>query len=306
MRYLYIILLSAIGLSACEEVPPLINYEKGTKLKDTTYVESQAPAPQLKGVFLEDISGVKCVNCPDASIIAKSILTAFPGRAYAVVMHPDVQSLSAFVSPINKDGYKSKYDFRTKDASSILNLVGMPNSLPRGYVNRRLFGGASSRILGREEWFARCQDELQGTTPVNIDLANSFNAATGKGKLSITLKYTQAVAKKHLLSIMLVEDSIIDVQEYQDQQTIEVKFDPNYVHMHILRDLVTFATGDPLTDDANVTLTPGRVFVKEYEYTMDVSELIKVKPDHAKLIVFVHEDETTMNIVHVKEIEVKE
>jgi len=113
-----------------------------------------------------------------ASIIAKSILNAFPGRAYAVVMHPDVQSLSAFVSPINKDGYKSKYDFRTKDASSILNLVGMPNSLPRGYVNRRLFSGASSRILGREEWFARCQDELQGTTPVNIDLANSFNAAT--------------------------------------------------------------------------------------------------------------------------------
>jgi len=105
---------------------------------------------------------------------------------------------------------------------------------------------------------------------------------------------------------MLVEDSIIDVQEYQDQQTFEVKFDQNYVHMHILRDLVTFATGDPLTDNANVTLTPGRVFVKEYEYTMDVSELIKVKPDHAKLIVFVHEDETTMNIVHVKEIEVKE
>ena len=84
------ILISAfvlLTIVACEEVPPLINYEESKSLKDTTYLINTVPAAELKNVLLEDVSGVKCVNCPDAAVIAKSIMDAFPGRVFTSVLH---------------------------------------------------------------------------------------------------------------------------------------------------------------------------------------------------------------------------
>jgi hypothetical protein len=303
MNRFLVFITSALVFVACKEVPPPINYEASKQLRDTTYIASPA-TPQQKSVFLEDVSGVKCVNCPDAAVIAKSILDAFPGRAYTTVMHPAIPALSSFVDPITKAGHESKYDFRTKDAADILQLTGIPGSLPQGMINRRLFG--SSRLIGRAEWYAKCEQELTTPTPVNIELENTFNEATGKGVIKVILKYTQAVSQKHYLTVSLIEDSIIDVQEYQDPNTFEVKFNSEYVHMHVLRDVITAATGDPITTDAAVTIVPGRVFEKSYAYTMDVSDKIKVKPKHAKLLAFVHEDSQGITVQHVNEIDVQE
>lgn len=306
MKNIFGIILIALFVASCEEVPPPINYEKSTQVTDTTYIKLPAPAPQQKHVLLEDVSGVKCVNCPDAAIIAKSILDAFPGRAFTTVMHPDIAALSNFVSPITKSGHESRFDFRTKDASDILQLVGIPGSLPSGFVNRKKFAGQQSRILGRAEWYARCQEELNGTTPVNIELTNEFNEATKEGVITVKLTFTQALSKKQYLSILLTEDSIVDTQEYQDPNTFEVLFDNNYVHKHVLRDVVTNATGDPLTTDETITIVPGRTFVKSYTYKTDVSEKIKVNPKNAHLLVFVHDDAQGIDVVQVDEIHVKE
>lgn len=302
MKKLLGIIIIALVVASCEEVPPPINYQKSTQTKDSTYIKLPAPAPQQKHVLLEDVSGVKCVNCPDAAIIAKSILTAFPGRAFTTVMHPDIPALANFVSPITKAGHESRYDFRTKDASDILQLVGIPGSLPSGFVNRKKFAGQQSRILGRAEWYAKCQEELNGTTPVNIELSNTFDEASGEGTVNVKLTYTQTLNKKHYLSILLVEDSIVDTQEYQDPVTFDVLFDNNYVHNHVLRDVVTNATGDPLTTDPAVTLVPGRVFEKNFGYKMNVSDKIKVNPKKAHLIVFVHEDADGIDVIQVDEI----
>lgn len=302
-------LLSAFALVVilwgCKEKAPFINYEESTKLTDSTYVELTVATPQPKTMLLEDVSGVKCVNCPDAAVVARGIMNAFPGRAFNIVMHPAIAALGSFVDPINKEGYLSKYDFRTKDAADILELVGIPGALPRGLINRRLFSGKTSRLLGREEWYVRAEEELQTTTPVNIELKNEYDAATGKGLITVTLKYTETISDKHYLSIALVEDSLIDVQEYQDPQTFQVKYNPNYVHMHVLRDIVTSATGDPVTDLQNA-LTPGRVFVKQYSYKTKVSDQIDVNPVHGKLLAFVHKDASGIDIVQTAEIHVAE
>lgn len=306
MKNIFGFVLILTTFAACKEEPPFINYEESKQFKDTTYIVQTIPAAQPKNVLLEDISGVKCVNCPDAAVIAKGILAAFPGRAFTTVMHPDLDALANFVSPITKPGHESKFDFRTKDASDILQLVGIPGALPQGYVNRKKFAGQSSRILGRADWYGKCQEELQGTTPVNIELKDSFIEATHEGFLTIKLTFTQTVNRKQMLSIMLVEDSLVDVQEYQSKTPPDfpVVFDDNYVHMHVLRDLITSATGEALTTDDAVTLTAGRVFEKQYKYTTSVSSKITVNPKHAKLLVVVHDDTQTIDVTHVQEIHV--
>lgn len=308
MKKLRILFSSVVLLTlvACEEVPPLINYEESKSLKDTTYVVSTVPVAEPKNVLLEDVSGVKCVNCPDAAVIAKSIMDAFPGRAFTTVMHPNLNSLSSFVSPITKAGHESRFDFRTNDAKEILELCGIPGALPRGFINRRQFTDQPNRFIGRTDWYVKCEQEIQGTTPVNIDVTSEFDEAKQEGTAKIKFTYTAAVTKKQYFSIVLIEDSIIDVQEYQDPVTFEVKYNNEYVHMHVLRDVVTFAQGDAVAKDTATSFVPGRVFEKEYKYTMNVSDLIKVNPKHAKLLVFVHEGVPDLNILQVKEIRVKE
>ena len=303
-KLLSVFLLVAI-LWGCKEKAPFINYGESTRLTDSTYTESTVAAPQPKTMLLEDVSGVKCVNCPDAAVVARGIMNAFPGRAFNIVMHPAIAALGSFVDPINKEGYLSKYDFRTQDAADLLELVGIPGALPRGLINRRLFSGKTSRLLGREEWYVRAEEELQTPTPVNIELENEYNAAKGTGIITITLKYTQTLTDKHYLSIALVEDSLVDVQEYQDPQTFQVKYNPDYVHMHVLRDIITSATGDPVTELKNA-LTPGRVFIKQYAYKTKVSDKIDVDPVHAKLLVFVHKDASGIDVVQAAEIHVAE
>lgn len=293
--------LLVLTLWGCKEKAPFINYDESTQLTDTTFIESSVETPQLKRILLEDVSGVKCVNCPDAAVIANSIINAFPGRAFSIVMHPAIEALGGFVNPINKDGHLSKYDFRTKDAADILELVGIPGSLPRGLINRRMFSGKTSRLLGREEWYVRAEEELQGNTPVNVELENEYNAANGTGVITVTLKYTQAVSDKHYLTIALAEDSIIDVQEYMDGS--QVKFNPTYVHMHVLRDVITSATGDPVAKQ-ETTLIPGRVFVKQYAYNVKVSDKINVDPVHGKLLAFVHKDASGIEVLQTAEIHV--
>lgn len=308
MKTLRILFASVVLLTmvACEEVPPLINYQESKSLTDTTYITATIPAAQLKNVLLEDVSGVKCVNCPDAAVISKSIMDAYPERVFATVLHPNLNSLSSFVSPITKAGHESKYDFRTDDAKDILELCGIPGSLPRGFINRRKFGDQSDRFIGRADWYVKCQEEMQGTTPVNIELTSTFNDAKNEGILKAKFTYTAAVTNKQYFSIALIEDSIIDVQEYNDPQTSTAKYNNEYVHMHVLRDVVTFSQGDPLASDTSITFIPGRVFEKEFKVEMNVSDKIKVNPKHAKILVFVHEGTPDLNILHVKEIHVKD
>ena len=308
MKTLRILFSSAVLLTvvACKEVPPLINYEESKSLTDTTYVTTTIPAAEPKNVLLEDISGVKCVNCPDAAVIAKSIMDAFPDRVFSTVLHPNLNSLSSFVSPITKPGHESKYDFRTDDAKEIIELCGIPGALPRGFINRRKFADQSARFIGRTDWYVKCQEEMQGTTPVNIELTSTFNDAKNEGTIKAKFTYTAAVTNKQYFSIALIEDSIIDVQEYNDAVTGDAEYNNDYVHMHVFRDMVTFAQGDPVANDTTTSFIPGRVFEKEFKVDMNVSDKIKVNPKHAKILVFVHEGTPDLNILQVKEIHVKE
>ena len=71
MKNICRIAFALLFLVSCEEEPPGINYTPTKVAFEETYIDaSNVPTPQLREVLVEDISGVRCVNCPDAAIIA--------------------------------------------------------------------------------------------------------------------------------------------------------------------------------------------------------------------------------------------
>jgi hypothetical protein len=290
----------------CKEEPPYINYDEPNTTIDTTWLKTSPSAAQVKQVLVEDFTGVKCANCPDATKITVALQDANPGRVNVV----GIQLLNLqdpYTKPIDEDGHKSKQDMRTQAGSDIaINIVGIPSSLPSGDVNRVKFDDKPEILLSRTDWTAKTNAELTKPTPVNINLAwvteiNGKPVADNEIWVDVILEYTEALSDTNYLTIMLLEDSIIDVQEYVDYTPFPpvTSFNDNYVHMHVLRGIMTATTGD-LINKKDAPLVPGRTFLKRYKYTV-TNSLWKRK--HMKAIAFVHKNNAAKDILQSVEVE---
>ncbi len=310
---LFILIVFAIfAFSTCKEEPPYINYEVSQTILDTSYIVSVIPTPQPKEILIEDVSGVGCVNCPQAAQIARDIIAANSGRVNTVTEYPNLTSLGILVKPVDQNPFQSRLDLRSDVAKDIANYVTVPASLPSGFINRKKYSGNLDWSQPKENWSGDVNSELLIATPLNIDLLQTYDPSTKKLSVTLTVTYTQAVSGLHYLSVMLLQDSIIDSQETRDANNNTI-FDSVYTHQHVLMDMLTSHTGDLLNVDSTKTpLIAGRVFKKRFEKILDArtnspSALPQPQwaPKHMKVLAFVSQDDKSKYILQSKEIEIQ-
>jgi len=270
---------------SCKEEPPFINLLPDATIADTTYMITNPPSPETKNVIIEEFTGVRCPNCPDAQIEAKRLAEANPGKINIVTIHP-LNLLNTLTRPFDKnigDKYTSAYDMRTEAGRVIFQLIGVTQQLPTGSVNRRLFSGETNFALDFSKWAAYVNDELTKTAPLKIETnANKINDSV---EIACTVTYTQDVSDTNYLTIVITQDGIIDVQEKKVGGT--TIYDEGYVHNHVLRAVVTIPTGDLLNPKVanGYELKRGRVFKKVYKFLLnnswDVTKLHVVSIVHS-------------------------
>jgi hypothetical protein len=295
---------------ACEEEAPYINYMPSSVTTDTTFIDlTKVTTPQAREVLIEDVSGVSCVNCPDAAKIIAQIKSTYPNRVNSITIYPNTPSLFGVTKPVNKPdkGFVSKYELRTEAGGQIIAAFGSTNALPFGYINRKIFAGTSVRYINKEEWPGRVNQEKDSVTPVNINLKGKI---TGESKLKIDLElvFTKDFEGDYFVTVALLQDSIIDVQEASDT-AVGTVYIANYVHMHVLRKTITAYTGDKL-NSASTSIVKGRVIQKSYETPLipEVSAGLPYPPFQVKnlsVIAFVHRGGDNV-VVQSKEFEVAE
>ncbi len=296
-RHLFFISVLILTLASCEEEPPGINYKLPTSTFDTTFILDEIPNAQVKEVLLEDVTGVSCVNCPEAALIAKGIVTANPGRVNVVALYNTISG--PLGNPVNHPPVVSAFDFRSLLASEICQMVAIPGSIPIGYINRKKFPGKLDPIVPRDEWVSSVNAELLESTPVNISASASYNESTKELTTDVAIIYTASVSGDNFISVSILEDSIIDAQESKDGIG-GVVFIPNYEHRHVMRDMYTASVGDLLNTTTQITLTPGRVIKRRY-----VKKIEKLVPySHFKVVAFVHQDPTSKYVYQSQEAEV--
>jgi len=256
------VMLAMLLLASCEEEPPAINFDVPVPSIDTAYIDnSVTEGPQLRNVLIEDFTGVNCPNCPRAQIKAKEIYNANPGRIVVVAIHPGEPLFNELCTPFNSPPHVSKYNFRTSYGKDILLLNGNAQGLPAGAINRKKFAAETYRtIIAYNNWPTYVGQELAQGSPVKLEFKTvNLDTATRKLKVRVKLTYSQAVSDTNLITIGLMEDSLIDVQK--DVFT----YIEDYEHNHVLRRLITPYTGDAVT----VSKPVGRVYEREYEVTLD-------------------------------------
>lgn len=256
MKKIFLFVIAALFFAACSETPIMIPEFEVPK---TTRV-----------VLIEDLTGVKCPNCPKGASAIEEILEKFAGNVVAIGVHG-----TFLTSPLPE----SKYDFRNAKAKALEEFLKPFLGKPAAHINRRLFDGQDFGAIDAVElWQGFVAQELSKPEEMEITLKKTYDEATRK--LTIDVKATSFIDEVGLFktSVYVTESKIEDVQE--NQGVIE----EDYEHNHVLRDMLTEATGDEFANN----LTKNKIVTKQYTYTVPQN----FKPENMEVVVMVSRSNT--------------
>ncbi len=278
-----------VWFQSCKEVGPTIDF--GPSGDDSTYTETPE-APTARKMLAEEFTGVSCPPCPSGHAAMRAIKTKLSGNLVIIGYHIFNY---AQADPVKDPDHKSKYDFRTEDATEVANsLFGGLGGLPEATFDRAEFNG--KLLLDRLKWGGASDARAAVTSPVNIHITNTFDEATREATIKVKLAYTDNVSMKQSLTVAVLEDSIIDVQKNL------TGIENNYVHEHVLRDIITTVSGFQIPSKVDPKV-PGRV----YEKTFKVPIKADWHAEHCEIVAFVTNDDaadrTVVNTQQAKLIE---
>ncbi len=251
----HMVVLAALLLmagSSCREVGPNIFFDDIGETTDTVAIDTTQP----KTVLLEVFTGAKCPNCPKGRQIADQLLATYAGRLVVVDIHQ---------GPLSAPALAGDPDLRTEEGEELAEMLGPPPYWPCGAVDRQLFEitpGNFQRLVDRNLWTTFVTQQID--SPRYLLLGGSFQSNPTTRKLSGTVgvRPVRDLPGSLYLTIILTEDSIIAGQL---DGTVVIA---DYVHNHVLRDVLTPVSGIPLPD----TLRNGQTFyysVKDYVIPVD-------------------------------------
>ena len=251
--------------SACEKVePPYIDNNNNPVPPDTGN-------QSVKTVLLEDYTGHKCPNCPDAAREAERLLETY-GKSKVVVI-----AVHAGFFAVPHPGTIFDLDLNSDAGTEWDNYFGISNvGNPKGMIDWVEF--ADGRILDWGKWDAKVSEELEKTPQKKLNINNSFN--TGNKKLTTTVsgQFLENMEGDYFLQVCITEDSITGAQ-LDGIDVIE-----NYVFMHVLRGDINSAWGEKIND--NGTTEQNQEFEKTYSITLNNDWV----PEHCYVVAFVYLD----------------
>jgi len=268
--------LVILSLFACEEEPPVVRFiEK--PLLDTTYM-SAAPNPQNKTVWLADITGVRCTNCPEAAEIAHDIYKDNPGRVELIALYPTY-------FPTLTSAW-SGYDTLTTILANEI-VGGEPEGIPRGMVDNIVYNG--NRFIDRFVWPVAIQQQLSLNTPINLDVKANWISSENRGRIEYKAIANSVYNKPVLVIGGILEDKIIGKQS---DRRASSGYIPDYEFNHVLRGVIGSSTGDTLS-----SAFPSTGFTVEKHYYVNKSP--NWNEENLSILIWIIDAETR-EVLHCK------
>ena len=283
-----------LALSSCIETPPPIIFGSGQSqiLQDTIYALSPADIPSAdpQNILIEDMTGVRCSNCPKASKAAKAVKDTFGNRVVVLGLYS--QSPTNLTFPYS--GYE---DLRTEEAQLIgSNIFNFQNQLPAGGVNRRLFSGQTNLNYDYKLWLDGSIQLYHTNSIVNMELTKkAVNDSTFD--IGAKLVFTDKPNYDPFVSIALLENNISHPQIQPDNSE-----DYNYKHEHVLRKMYTPYNGTPIFSAGDIQPDRGVVVERVWQITIPNN----VNTDEASVAVFLnYNDANSKEVIQCLEIKLK-
>ncbi|MCI4671385.1 MAG: Omp28 family outer membrane lipoprotein [Bacteroidia bacterium] len=278
MKKLLIIVLPFIFVSACEVIEaPYFEQEylKSLPADERCLLEADELRAQLsttdfkKNVLVEEMTGHQCGNCPTATKEVLSLQSQYGEQLIFISVH---------AGPLanNRPGQpKYSTDFTTDAGDEWYSNLNDRNAVPFGMVDRTLVG------TNANEWAGFVQERLASPLKSNLEIFTCYETDSSSLGVVVDVLALENLGANTRLSVVMVEDEIVDWQkDYSVPSGVSPDI-PEYSHHNALRANLNGTWGEPLSQDgmgANQTLT------KSYSFEMDPSWNV----NNCKIIAFVY------------------
>lgn len=218
-------------------------------------------------VLVEELTGVRCTNCPDGARTLLSLQSTVGASKLIILSN---HSAGAFSVPYSD----SKYDFRSTEAQSMANSVGQAIGFPTASINRAIPTGGTEPYVSAGLWAGLISAQLAKPNVLNMALTTAYDTASRRVEATVTAVPLEDLEGEHRLTVVITQDKIVDPQL---DNGVKIK---DYVHRHVLRGTLSSPTGDIL----NQALTAGKKI--ELKYKITIPQTWEAK--NCSIVAFVH------------------
>lgn len=178
----------------------------------------------VQRALVEKYTGPKCPNCPNADVTLDAAHAQYGDRLIVIsVNHPTGQG----------EPFANQPDLRTDDGTAWDTWLGI-NSIPSAYLNRdrsRQYTGSMSDIV------AAIGDVVERYPLCGIGV--TATATDDSIAIDVDIEFFSTIEGATTLTLALTEDALVYKQSMPDGSRQD-----DYVHNHMLRDVITATFGD--------------------------------------------------------------
>jgi hypothetical protein len=244
---------------SCTKIDSPYATVKNVSIKDT--IMNWDTIPAIRKVLLEDYTGHKCVNCPDAAITARSLDELHEGKLIIMAVH------AGFYAKPDKTG-EYTLDLRAKAGEDWNSEFGL-SSYPNGLVNRKVSGG--SLVIGPDKWGSSVQQIITLPPDFQIKITNQYNSDSRQVSTTIYNRFITELDGEYTLTVCIVEDSIIGAQKNSNPNIGPYPDWFGYVFNDVLRGTLNGSVGEVLTTSPDTELT----YLGRYKSTLSADLVAK-------------------------------
>jgi hypothetical protein len=226
-----------------------------------------------RSVLIEDYTGMKCPNCPDATKIADGLQEIYQGQVYVVQVHA-----GHFADP-EPEIYTTDYRCATGDAW-YTDFVCPQN--PIGLINRTTF--KTKFWLNKDFWPDAVAYQAGLPKAAILSVHSTVTVKEGKNQLTANIqgKFLKKLSGSYNLCVCILEDSLISAQD------VKGVVNYNYVFMNVLRGSISGTYGEQVAVSAD-SLTQ---FSRSYTYPLKADWKVKnlnllaflLNPDNREIV----------------------
>jgi len=204
-----------------------------------------------KHVLLDDYTGVRCVNCPDAGQLAIEIQERYDHKVVVLSVHAgDLATYPPF-------------NLKTPEGDAWWNHFGFQEN-PSGTVNRKMVNGGYD--FKPATWEDAIAEALQETAVVEMTSIIDFDEETRELEVNIFSKFLEEkVDTAYNVVVCVMEDSVVGTQVTHSGIVAD------FVHRHVFRESINGAWGECLngSEDQPMVIAPKEMIVKSYTTTLN-------------------------------------
>jgi hypothetical protein len=220
----------------------------------------------IKKILIEDFTGHRCQNCPQAAQILHEIVSDYCDHIVPLAIHTTAFADSTADFPYN---YKTEVGNTLAADFSIF-------SLPIGLVNRSEFNG--NLLQSRDNWRSAVNLLYSLKPEFNMIIESSYDDISNTVTAVVTTEFLKDIDYSINLGLYVSEDSIISPQQ-DGSEVID-----DYIHRHMLRKGITTAYGVTIASSGKF----GDIIEKTFVFEADPKWVI----NNCELIAFISNTET--------------